>query len=211
MKKKLSLLILIASMMVGCESKKGTLEVYEPFNLLGKNGMAQIKEGTFKAKIKKSIGKTFKLTIDGVPDVFKFGLGDKRSLPEFLQTEISAEQSGQPVSVVVSGDIKDLYSRVYETTRTCSVYRSVKVCQQGEGEASCVYENRSFAGFERIEVDEKDQIITFNAEFLSPETRKLLASFDSEVLETTRLTKSLGPCQLLDRSVDNNGAAVIVE
>ena len=198
-------------MMVGCESKKGTLEVYESFYLSGKNGMAQIKEGTFKAKFKKSIGKTIKLTIDGVPDVFKFDLGEKRSLPEFVRTEISAAQSGQPVSVVVSGDIKDLYSRVYETARTCSVYRSVKVCQQGEGEASCAYENRSFAGFERIEVSEKDQIITFNAEFLSPESRKMIASFDSEVLEKTRFTRPLGPCKLLDRSVDYNGAAVIVE
>ena len=93
-------------------------------------GRTIIPEGISKAQIKKGLRNTVKLKIDGIDNVFELGV--TRYLPSSGSINISSATSGQPVDLVLSGDKREIYSRVYESSRTCNVWKIVKVCQRGK-------------------------------------------------------------------------------
>ena len=211
MKLKVMILTFVLADLVGCiNSQSGSLEVYEPFALVGKKGRTIIPEGTSKAQIKKGLRNKVKLKIAGIDTVFELGV--TKYLPSSGSINISSAASGQPVDLMLSGDKREIYSRVYESSRTCNVWKIVKVCQRGEGEDSCVFDKRSFSGFERVEIDETDYSVSFTAEVLELGTSRLLGEFLANSVETDKDVKVIQECVLLNPDVrDQIGTPVIFE
>ena len=211
MKLKVMILTFVLANLVGCiNSQSGSLEVYEPFALVGKKGRTIIPEGTSKAQIKKGLRNKVKLKIDGVDNIFD--LGGSKYLPSSGSIKISSAASGQPVDLMLSGDKKEIFSRVYESSRTCNVWKIVKVCQRGEGEDSCFFDKRSFSGFELVEVNLTNYSVSFTAEVLELGTSRLLGKFLANSVETDKDVKVIQECVLLNPDVrDQVGTPVIFE
>ena len=217
------LILAVALAFGGCYKKsvRGTLSVYETFQLKKGKKMITIQPDEYQSKLNLKDRKKFQLVINGVQGKkFTFKFPKQLMIPR-TQGRLSIKSSdlNQPVDVELNFSTDTSRSEIRTSFETCSRTYHDRVCrwestpgrrvcrENHMGHRTCRYEPprrrrvcqsmpRTVFGEREITFRNISSVTYFTAELLSPGGEKFLAAFNGEQHRNRRETLSRGACRL---------------
>ncbi|MCO4794851.1 MAG: hypothetical protein KC493_14120 [Bacteriovoracaceae bacterium] len=186
-------LLLLALLLVSCETINGNFQVSEMITLEKGSDNVSIPAGNYKASLRVT---TKKVKLDlGDGNKYKFKI-DPDAIPRRNgNVFFSASEVGQPydVSTTVSSDVSESDSRAGR--ETCSYREAYQVCYPDrQGRTRCHTEYRTVNGYRRVQyrVRTIDKSLLIN--LFSPGTEMAKASFSGRDISKSRIYEYVGQC-----------------